>query len=625
MKPFDTSLSLTPPSKMGVIERIGLTLAGIGLLSLLIAFVGASIPYWISMGVGLTLLVVAGILLSRDRERHKNTILILAISGIISIVMMILVNTHTIDLGHLVKSVQQEDGSWTEERNDIWYWNLFALIFGLISVGGIIYFYGAFGKGPAGIKNNGIKHSEATKAGGTIAWMLTIAFTGFYVMLYWFPDSLAGLSETVKPLQKMMTGTDVSWNSHWFLYGLIYSLAVLVMGIRFMFKYRHNRYQLIRTLSVAFFQLIIAFALPNFLSKLNYEENNEFESHATWQNYKSLADQYKPARDARDQKAGELAQARADGWENADQIQAQYDSLQGVATAKAEPMLVYQDSLDAIKPQVTSHYFSYFWPLDYDLLWPDQIEYYATGKTNMDEVVVPYESAMGFGEFGWWVILFGLGMSTIGVVVLTYFFGKRWYCSWVCGCGGLAETAGDPFRHLSDKSLKAWQIERITIHSVLVLVALVTAALLIDWQYPLLGEGLAGALKKGYGFVVGMTFAGVVGTGFYPILGSRVWCRFGCPQAAILGILQKYFSRFRITTNGGQCISCGNCSTYCEMGIDVKAYAQRGENIIRASCVGCGICSAVCPRGVLNLETGPVAGRYNGGGEMVADRERAIG
>ncbi len=59
----------------------------------------------------------------------------------------------------------------------------------------------------------------------------------------------------------------------------------------------------------------------------------------------------------------------------------------------------------------------------------------------------------------------------------------------------------------------------------------------------------------------------------------------------------------------GQCISCGNCSTYCEMGIDVRAYAQKGENIVRSSCVGCGICSAVCPRGVLKLENGPHQGR----------------
>ena len=75
-------------------------------------------------------------------------------------------------------------------------------------------------------------------------------------------------------------------------------------------------------------------------------------------------------------------------------------------------------------------------------------------------------------------------------------------------------------------------------------------------------------------------------------------------MAAILGIQQKIFSTFRITTNGGQCISCGNCSTHCEMGIDVRAYAQKGQNIVRSSCVGCGICSAVCPRGVLRLENG---------------------
>jgi Pyruvate/2-oxoacid:ferredoxin oxidoreductase delta subunit len=75
---------------------------------------------------------------------------------------------------------------------------------------------------------------------------------------------------------------------------------------------------------------------------------------------------------------------------------------------------------------------------------------------------------------------------------------------------------------------------------------------------------------------------------------------FGCPMAAILGLQQRLFSKFRITTNGGQCISCGNCSTYCEMGIDVRSYAQKAKT----SCLlafGCGICAAVCPSWVLKL------------------------
>lgn len=121
----------------------------------------------------------------------------------------------------------------------------------------------------------------------------------------------------------------------------------------------------------------------------------------------------------------------------------------------------------------------------------------------------------------------------------------------------------------------------------------------------------AGTLRSAYGLYIGSIFSGVIGTGFYPILGNRAWCRFGCPMAAVLGFQQRMFSKFRITTNGGQCISCGNCSNSCEMGIDVRAYAQKGENIVRSSCVGCGVCSAVCPRGVLKLENGSLEGRIN--------------
>ena len=202
-------------------------------------------------------------------------------------------------------------------------------------------------------------------------------------------------------------------------------------------------------------------------------------------------------------------------------------------------------------------------------------------------------------------------MTFIATPILTYFYGKRWYCSWVCGCGGLAETAGDSYRHLSDKSLTAWKIERWMVYPILGFIILTTGLLWLNSAKggAILG-GLSGTFSSSYGFFIGSIFSGVIGTGFYPIMGNRVWCRFGCPMAAYLGIIQRFKSRFRITTNGGQCISCGNCSTYCEMGIDVRAYAQKGQNVIRASCVGCGICASVCPRGVLKLENLAEEGRF---------------
>ena len=64
------------------------------------------------------------------------------------------------------------------------------------------------------------------------------------------------------------------------------------------------------------------------------------------------------------------------------------------------------------------------------------------------------------GTLGVVMFVWGIVLLRIGVPVLTYFYGKRWYCSWVCGCGGLAETLGDPYRQLSDKRVRAWKIER---------------------------------------------------------------------------------------------------------------------------------------------------------------------
>jgi ferredoxin-type protein NapH len=384
---------------------------------------------------------------------------------------------------------------------------LFLGAMGAMGVGGFLYAYEAYKNRPEGIKNNGVMFGNLTNR-GAVAWVAAVFITGFYVLLYWHAHLLEGLIRMMDPLSFFLKGKAAN---EWFLYGFLYTLAVLVMGVKFIRKYKHNRYQQIRTVSVMFFQLGFAFLIPAFMELMNQPE----------------------------------------------------------------------------------FYFTYFWPLDSYKLRPNWVQ-----------------DMMSKGGVGMVLLLVSAATTFLVTPILTFFYGKRWYCSWVCGCGGLAETAGDPFRHLSDKSLKAWRIERWMIYSVLVLVVIMTLLLWLNsaWQGGVLG-GISNGFAQWYGFLIGSMFSGVVGVGFYPIMGSRVWCRFGCPMAALLGLQQKFFSRFRITTNSGQCISCGNCSTYCEMGIDVRAYAQKGQNIVRASCVGCGICAAVCPRGVLKLENGPTNNR----------------
>ncbi len=391
-------------------------------------------------------------------------------------------------------------------------WWLFILVFAVGTIGALMYILPQVSLwGPPGIKNNGIFFNALNNRGwlGIAIGTLLILF---YILIYFYDAYMINWIILVDPLKKLINPSGES--SQWFLYGFLYTFAVVVMGVRMLTKYRHNKYQLIRTISVMFFQLAFAFLLPEILVRLN---------------------------------------------------QPYFD-------------------------------FKNMWPLDYD--------FFDAWHINM----LTKSGGLGIFMFAWGITLF-----VVGVPVLVYFFGKRWYCSWVCGCGGLAETAGDPFRQLSDKRLSAWKIERYLIHAVLVFAVIMTGAVIynfISGTNTIFGLDTYTYLRKPYGLLIGSWFSGVIGTGFYPFMGNRVWCRFGCPLAAYLGMVQRFKSRFRITTNGGQCISCGNCSTYCEMGIDVRWYAQRGQNIVRSSCVGCGVCSAVCPRGVLNLENRDEEGRF---------------
>ena len=363
-------------------------------------------------------------------------------------------------------------------------------------------------------RKSGWKPGTSSVGNGWLGMFLGTFLIIFYIVLYFYPQYISNWVLLVDPIKQFLSGGKPA--DRWFLYGFLYCLVMVVMGIRMAIKYRHNKYQLIRTGSVIFFQLSFAFLIPEILGRLN------------------------------------------------------------------------NPAVNLLTP----------WPLDYSFYYDYRLDGMLENNEN-------YFLGMNVGTS---MFIWGVLLTLVIVPLFTYLYGKRWYCSWVCGCGGLAETLGDPFRQLSDKSLRAWRVERYVIHAVMVFVCLMTVVVLYHYIYDMTEMSFyffsinVYEIKTWYGFLIGSVFAGVVGTGFYPIMGNRMWCRYGCPLAGLMGLVQRFKSRFRITTNGGQCISCGNCSTYCEMGIDVRAYAQKGQDIVRASCVGCGICSAVCPRGVLRLE-----------------------
>ena len=237
----------------------------------------------------------------------------------------------------------------------------------------------------------------------------------------------------------------------------------------------------------------------------------------------------------------------------------------------------------------------YFWPLNHTFFEPWHLD-----------------AMRASGALGRVFLVAGVLMFLVVAPWATWRWGKGWYCSWMCGCGGLAETAGDAFRHKSDSRPRAWKWERWAISGVLAWITLGTGVVLGGYLTGIsqpLGIDTYTWFSKPYALVVASLFSGVAGVGFYPLLGNRFWCRFGCPLAAYMGIFQRFASRFRVATDGGDCIACGQCTVQCEMGIDVRAYALAQQPVVRAGCVGCGICTSVCPRGVLRLETVPAASR----------------
>ena len=263
---------------------------------------------------------------------------------------------------------------------------------GLITVGTILFVNNAYLTKPEGIKNDGVWFKSISSR-GVLGWLTGVGLTSFYIVLYFYADLLGlgtngeantGLVALFDPLSKLLSGNPAS---QWFVYGTLYTIAIIVFGYKFILKYRHNRYQQIRTVSVMFFQLGFAFLIPEFMARLNSES-----------------------------------------------FKLPYYDLKNI------------------------------WPLNY----------YNFEQYRIDEFI-------NAGNVGLALLIFGVASIFIITPILTYKYGKRWYCSWVCGCGGLAETAGDPFRQLSSKKLSAWRLERWLIHTVLVFVVVMTTAVVYTY------------------------------------------------------------------------------------------------------------------------------------------------
>lgn len=226
----------------------------------------------------------------------------------------------------------------------------------------------------------------------------------------------------------------------------------------------------------------------------------------------------------------------------------------------------------------------------------------------------------GPGDPEWWNLVGIVGV--VWAVVLTFVFiplftiryGKI-YCSYICSCGALAETVGNSFRHRGPKGDWPRKLEKYG-YIFILLATIATIADLMKWA-PVLWLKLNAVRALGfdvadmqitlnllgwYDLWVGTFLAGAMAIGLYPFLGQRIWCRMWCPLAFWMNFWGRW-SKFKISPEKGKCIDCNVCNQFCQMGIDIKGRALRGEpvTLVDTTCVGCQECIVRCPMQILHL------------------------
>jgi polyferredoxin len=180
----------------------------------------------------------------------------------------------------------------------------------------------------------------------------------------------------------------------------------------------------------------------------------------------------------------------------------------------------------------------------------------------------------------------------VGVVVgLALLFG-RYYCGWICPKGVIQEYVFRPGAKVKvpprlDRALKYVK------YAMLVLLI----ALPLLWEYRLFQKiGPFRVIFNLDGSTAVVAFLAVVL--FVSLFVERAYCRYFCPEGALLALAQLV-SPYKMRLSNDHCRDCRRCLKVCP--VDALVTSRRGpDRISTTECIACKECQAACPRGGLH-------------------------
>lgn len=248
----------------------------------------------------------------------------------------------------------------------------------------------------------------------------------------------------------------------------------------------------------------------------------------------------------------------------------------------------------------------FFSQLIFFYLIPFIFPFFTNGKSFFNDQYNPINKNAYVYVYNGFTSLGGFAYIFIIVPVSVWFFGKR-YCSWFCACGNLAEVIGITKwgeKWVAKGTPRGEKAEKLEVlqYAFLGFALIFGVFLFLDGMKILLSGTILSSMRAFQDLVVDLIFGALIGVGVYPFLGTRIWCRYGCPLAAGMRLFGKYSkSRFQVIAND-QCKGLNLCTTVCPMGIDVASYAHKDKvptlgnfGLQNSPCIGCGGCIDICP------------------------------
>jgi polyferredoxin len=197
------------------------------------------------------------------------------------------------------------------------------------------------------------------------------------------------------------------------------------------------------------------------------------------------------------------------------------------------------------------------------------------------------------------------GLVLFVAIMLTAFFLRRGFCSWVCPIGTFSEWLADTGKRLFGRNFVIGGKADIALRSIKYLILLfflnailvgmdryAVSAFLMSPYWAVADAKLLDFWLEPGRLTIIVTLILVVASLFI----KHFWCRYLCPYGALLGIL-SVFSPAGISRDAERCNACRLCDRACPSHIGVSSR----ESITSEECIACFECVNACPKNALSM------------------------